>query len=281
MYILSACITLLWSFIVLFYLPTDPIKAKHFTERERFIAVTRLQINNTGVKNTHFKKAQLWEVCLDYRFWLLFSLNYLGILANGPISAFGPILTHSFGFNTLDSLLLVIPQGFIQGCLNLSITYIAYRIKNSRTILISLMQLGPIIGGFIMWLVPRTEIGAGLFAFYILGSFQVTYTLSMGLQLANCGGYTKRTITAASLFVANSAASITGPLLFKADQAPIYGEGFAIILACSFATAIIAQVYRLDCLYENKRRDRAGHEAYQHAYDDMTDKQNPQFRYTL
>jgi len=40
----------------------DPITANGFTERERYIAIARVQTNNTGVRNLYFKPRQVVEV---------------------------------------------------------------------------------------------------------------------------------------------------------------------------------------------------------------------------
>ena len=58
MYIFAGCLTIVWSLVIYFFLPPDPIRAKGFTERQRYIAVARLQQNNSGVRNTHFKASQ-------------------------------------------------------------------------------------------------------------------------------------------------------------------------------------------------------------------------------
>jgi hypothetical protein len=106
--------------------------------------------------------------------------------------------------------------------------------------------------------------------------------------------------------------NFVGPLLFKPEDAPRYAPGFLAVVVTSAVSAILAIVYRLICVWENKKRDRTGTtEAFEHAYeDDLTDKmvrgvflnrflsrhlkllrsvadldcllsQNPQFRYTL
>jgi hypothetical protein len=49
MYIVAGSITIVWSFVILWLMPPDPIRAKGFTERERYIAVARMKINNSGV----------------------------------------------------------------------------------------------------------------------------------------------------------------------------------------------------------------------------------------
>ncbi|KAH8429228.1 uncharacterized protein LDX57_006895 [Aspergillus melleus] len=127
MYLFSGAITILWGIAILFLLPSDPIRAKGFDDRQRFISVARLRVNNSGVRNTHYKKGQVTELLMDVKFWLMFLIAFLSMIANGPISAFTPIIIYSMGFNTLNSLLLMMPAGFYAGTLQLLAPYLAYR----------------------------------------------------------------------------------------------------------------------------------------------------------
>jgi hypothetical protein len=48
--------------------------------------------------------------------------------------------------------------------------------------------------------------------------------------------------------------------------------GFEITTATAVVAAVLAIVYRYLCIWENKRRDKLGAEAFDHAYeDDLTD----------
>lgn len=82
MYIVAGSITLLWAFVILFFLPPDPIRAKGFSERERYIAVSRMRSNNTGVRNTHFKGKQVIELLMDEKFWLVFAIAFLMMIGS-------------------------------------------------------------------------------------------------------------------------------------------------------------------------------------------------------
>lgn len=63
-----------------------------------------------------------------------------------------------------------------------------------------------------------------------------------------------------------------GPLIFKTKDAPKYAPGFIVVVITSIIAALLAVVYRFVCVWENKRRDKMGAEAYDHAYeDDLTD----------
>jgi predicted MFS family arabinose efflux permease len=163
MYLVAGAITVLWAFVVLFFIPPDPIRAKHFSERERYIAVARLRTNNSGVRNTHFKIEQVWELLLDLRFWLVFIMAFTMLVANGPVSTFTPIIIHDLGFSGLNSLLLVMPAGAIIGTIELGAPYIAYKFKGWRSWLVAITVCGTITASFILWLLPQSHTGPRLF----------------------------------------------------------------------------------------------------------------------
>lgn len=124
---MGGAITIIWSVVILFFMPPDPIRARCLNERERYIAVARLRVNNSGVRNTHFKKEQVFELLVDVKFWVMFAMTFLMMIANGPVSTFTPIIIAGFGYNTLNSLLLVMPAGAIIGSVGTSaLTLILY-----------------------------------------------------------------------------------------------------------------------------------------------------------
>jgi MFS family permease len=269
MYLIAGAITVLWSIIIYMFLPPDPIRARGFTPRERYIAVARLRVNNTGVRNTHFKSSQVLETLTDIRFWLIFSTSLLTMIANGLVSTFIPIIINGFGFSTLNSLLLVMPAGFIAGTIELAVPYLAYKYKGIRTFLMALYSSGTIMASLLLWLLPRHAKGGLLFRTYFLASFGGVYAVSMGLQIANTAGYTKRSVTSSGIFVGYCLGNFAGPLLFKLEDAPAYAPGFTAVVATSVASAVLPIVYRFVCIWENRRRDKSGTmEGYEHAYED-------------
>jgi MFS family permease len=200
-YIVAGAITIGWAVIILLFLPSDPTRTAGFSNRERYIAVARMRENNSGVRNRHFKTAQALESLYDVRFWLVFSMAFLLMIANGPVSSFIPIIISCFGFSRLDSLLLFVPAGVISGTVKLAAPYAAYRFKGIRTWLIVLCQCGTIAASILLWRLPRSEKGGLLFACYILASYGGSYAVLMGLHIANTAGYTKRSVTSTGMFV--------------------------------------------------------------------------------
>lgn len=264
-------------------MPPDPIRARGFDERERYIAVARLRINNAGVRNLHLKRSHIIDGLTDIRLGLAFCITFLMFFANGPNSTMGAIIVKSFGFSTLNSLLLLTPAGFVSGTIELSVCYLAYRFKNIRIYLFIVCVCMTIASCLLLWQLPRSATPGLLVAITFLPSFGGAYALLMGLQIANTAGYTKRSLASSGLFIAWCLGNFTGPLLFKTEDAPVYGPGFAVVVAGCAAAVVLAVVYRFVCVFENKRRDKSGMmEAFEHAYnDDLTDRMNKQFRYVL
>ncbi|CAI6341514.1 unnamed protein product [Periconia digitata] len=283
MYLVAGIITILWALVILFFMPPDPIRAKGFNSRERYIAVARMRENNSGVRNTHFKAEQVWESLFDIKFWLIFATAFLMMIANGPVSSFIPIIISGFGFNRLNSLLLTLPAGVVIGSIELAAPYLAFRIPNIRTWVVAVCQLGTITASILLWQLPRESKGGLLFGCYILASFGGGYAVLMGLQIANTAGYTKRSVTSSGIFVGYCLGNFVGPLLFKPEDAPVYAPGFIAVLITAIIAALLSVVYRYVCIWDNRKRDRTGTmEGFENAYDDdLTDRKNPQFRYTL
>lgn len=201
MYYFAGSVTILWGLITYFVLPPDPIRAKGFDERERFIAVSRMRVNNTSVRNTHFKNGQAVELFTGIKFWLIFFYAFFAMIANGPISTFAAIIIQSLGFSGLNSLLITMPSGAYAGTMMLLITYLCFKLPGWRAYLIILCQLGTILASCLLWKLPHSAVGGMLFALYILPSIGAGYAAMMGLFLANNAGYTKRSLASSGLYV--------------------------------------------------------------------------------
>ena len=247
MYLFAGGITTLLSIFVVIRLPPDPIRAKHFSDRERYIAVARLRSNNSGVRNVHFKPSQVLDAVTDIRFVLLFLTTFLMFFANGANATMAPIIVHSFGYSTLNSLLLVTPAGFVSGTIELFVCYLAYRIKGIRIYLFVICVCTTMLSCLLLWQLPRSAKGGLLFAIEILPAFGGGYAILMGLQIANTAGYTKRSVTASGLFMAWCLGNFTGPLLFKKQDAPVFAPAFAVIAAGQAAAVVLACVYLFVC----------------------------------
>ncbi|KFX99612.1 hypothetical protein O988_03757 [Pseudogymnoascus sp. VKM F-3808] len=283
MYLFAGSITFLWGVAIWFVLPPDPIRTTIFDPRQRYIAIARLRSNNSGVRNMHLKGSQITELLLDVKFWIMISCAFLMMIANGLISTFMPIIINGFGFSTLNSLLLMTPAGAFAGTIQLVAPFLAMKFAGIRTYIIIVCQCITTVAALLLWLLPRTQTGALLFAIYILPATGGGYAVLMGLQIANTAGYTKRSIASSGLYIGYCLGNFVGPLLFKPVDAPLYVPGFTAVVITAIVAAGFVAMYRVVCALDNRKRDKSGiMEGYEHAYeDDLTDRKNPQFRYIL
>ncbi|RMZ13018.1 hypothetical protein D0862_02478 [Hortaea werneckii] len=283
MYYFAGALTIIWGVLLYWAIPPDPVRVKGFNERERYILVARLRTNNSGVRNTHFKTSQALELLTDVKFWLMFSMACLSMIANAPISTFTPIIISGFGYSGLNALLLVIPTGAYAGTMMLVFPYLAFRYKNIRSWLYVVAQVLTTAAALILFLAPLSALGALLFGVIILPSTGAGYAVLMGLSLANTAGYTKRTLSSSGLYIGYCLGNLVGPFAFKPNDAPRYPRGFIVVVVTSIAAGVAVVIYRGICVWLNRKRDQAGvEEGFEHAYeDDLTDLKNPQFRYIL
>ncbi|KAJ4422968.1 hypothetical protein N0V82_002362 [Gnomoniopsis sp. IMI 355080] len=306
MYYFGGAITMAWGLLLLVVLPPDPVRAKGFDLREKYILVARLRSNNSGVRNTHFKLDQVKELLLDVKFWLAFFMALLSMIANAPLSTFSTIIISRYlGFSGLNALLLTMPVGAFAGCFMVLCSWCAMRFRNARTYIYFGAQMLTVLSSLLLWLLPSSAVGALLFALYILPGVGGGYSVLMGLQLANTSGYTKRSLASSGVFIGYC----FGPQVFRAQDAPAYTLGWTVTVVTSIVAALLALLYRFLCIVENKKRDEAGvKEGFDDAFnDDSTDKkvsttklvakhstpsqipntkltkllQNPQFRYIM
>lgn len=213
MYIVAGAVTILWAFVVLFLMDPDPTRARHINEREKYIAVSRLRSNNTGVRNVHFKQAQLWELLLDIKFWMSFFMALLIYVANGPLNTFGPLIAHSLGYSTLNSLLLLMPVGAFGVIATIVSGWLARKWPTGKMYTVIIFQLLTIVASCLLWKLPRTAKAAQVVALVLLAAFPASYTVLMSVVVANVAGYTKRSMSSSGLFVGYCLGEIHHPLV--------------------------------------------------------------------
>ena len=70
------------------------------------------------------------------------------------------------------------------------------------------------------------------------------------------------------------------PLLFKANQAPVYADGFIQAVVGMSVLITLAMALKIILVRRNKKRDEMyGPPRYDYAFSDLTDFKNVNFRY--
>lgn len=99
---------------------------------------------------------------------------------------------------------------------------------------------------------------------------------------SNVSGHTKKATVSGATFVGYCIGNIVGPLCFTSTPGPQYTGGFISCVVVMLAVIVLAAYGRWHLGKENARRDREyGPPGTGHALEDLTDRENKDFRYML
>ncbi|KUL85747.1 hypothetical protein ZTR_08472 [Talaromyces verruculosus] len=260
---ICGALTITYGLVIGIFLPDNPVKAKFINQREKAIAIDRVRVNQTGIENKTFKKEQFIEAFCDIRVWLMVLFNLWISIPNGGLTNFSPLIVSGLGYSAQRSSLLTIPNGVIQT----ASSYICN-------------------GGVFLALkfYPKYHFrGISIMFGIIVGLIAAVFLYTLPLDALHTG-HTKKVTVNAMMFVSYCVSNIIGPQFFKTSEAPLYPLGTGAILGSYVLSLMNISAYMFVCWRENKRRDAydaAAGEIVHHDTDfrDMTDKQNPHFRY--
>ncbi|KAB5593364.1 DNA polymerase alpha-associated DNA helicase A [Ceratobasidium theobromae] len=280
--------TVLWGIFIWFYLPDSPMRAKCYTDEDKTLMVERVRENQTGIQNKSFKREQAIEAFTDIQVWFYVLMQILNTLPTSGIGAFGNlIIKDGFGFDTLQTSLLSIVQGTVHILIVTSVAWAARKTKQTLYIMMAICV--PMVATTsVLMTVPNgrsTRVGL-LIAFYGTFWFNGVAVLLLSMITRNIAGQTKKSIVLTMSFIAWAAGNMIGPQVFQTKDAPRYRIGFTVHLAFYVAQIIVFFVLRLILVRRNKvkieaakAQGRTEEVNLDNAFDDMTDMENPEFRY--
>lgn len=123
---------------------------------------------------------------------------------------------------------------------------------------------------------------------YLLYVAPLSFICILSIISSNTLGYTKKWTVSSINLVAYASSNLAGPQTFIAKQAPSYnGAKIAMVVCYSSTVVVLSALYYLN-FQENKRRDRIAAErgpektvVENMEFADLTDLENPHFRYAL
>lgn len=91
-------------------------------------------------------------------------------VCNGGVTAFGARIVSSFGYSSLQTILLLIPGGFATVVTIFLFTWLN-KYKNVNTLLIPISCIPIVVGSLVIWLAPWKHRGVPLFGYYLIPCF--------------------------------------------------------------------------------------------------------------
>jgi hypothetical protein len=125
-----------------------------------------------------------------------------------------------------------------------------------------------------------------LWGLFLMGFFPAVYVMLLSLMTANTAGHTKKAMTAGLIWAASCASNGIAPLtVLTEEKTAHYPTCFRIILSTLSLTFILLIGFRFYLVWLNKKRDASGLPDGTHAaamaFYDLTDGENPSFRYRV
>ncbi|KAI0191580.1 MFS general substrate transporter [Astrocystis sublimbata] len=278
-FLIFGSVSLAWGVVFLVFMPDLPTTARFLNPHQKVVAVERVAQNRQGVKNHHFKKYQMWQCFRDPKTWILFVMSVAAQIPNAAQSTLGKTIDLSCNPVQVVSLL--------------ASGYIGSRFANMRCVVMLAGNLVCVAAGAALVGLPvgadGTENRWGRLVALWLCSFQsVGFSMSLTMVSSNVAGYTKKQLTGAILFVGYC---IIGPQTFIETEAPLYTSA-CILIGYSVKTLMVIVLY-IYMSTVNKKRDREAavsgsnltpekeQEAIEQGMQDVTELDNPGFRYVL
>lgn len=203
----------------------------------------------------------------------------------GGITNFFSQLIVSFGFSNEQSLLLGVPGGLVEIVALVGCGYLGDRFQNRLLVCTSGLLIA-ILGMLLVTCLDNNHSVGKLIGYYMTQASPTPFVALLSLIATNVAGYTKKTTVAAMYFIGYCVGNIIGPQVFQAKDAPEYRPAKITIIVClCLALADVIFIY-FWCKNQNKKkaqiRAQPGYVKLEGGeFYDLTDRENPEFVYSL
>ncbi|SCV99430.1 LAFE_0A02982g1_1 [Lachancea fermentati] len=295
LFVITGLITITVGFLIYFHIPDDPSKAWFLTEREKLMVVERIRTNQQGFGNHQIKWYQVKEAFRDPRTWLYFLFSICSNIPNGGLTNFMSILIQNdFGYSSGESLLMTMPTGAVElvacplfGFLSVWCAKKKIPILRDRLAWGIFAAVISVVATCMLAFADNSR-NAKLAGAYLLYVAPVAFICVLSNISSNTVGYTKKWTVSSINLVSYAASNLAGPQTFIAKQAPSYTGAKIAMLVCYAGSVVVLSLLYLINYRENKRRDQIAAEkgldekALENLeFRDLTDFENPKFRYAL
>ena len=296
LFLVYGCITVVWGLFLWMYTPDSPMTAKCWSEEDKKLMIERVRANQTGLQNRKFKKEHLYEALKDPQSYCFFFIQFLTSLPTSGLGAFANIIISSFGFTALETQLLAMVLGAYLIFLLLSSAWLAKRYNQNIFFMLAYI-IPSIVATVVLMTLTYKEYDVGtyqyrlrtgvlLFCYYLALSFWGVANLGLSLLSKNIAGQSKKSIITTINFIGWATGNIVGPQVFRDNEAPRYFTAFGTHLGCYAALSVLLIFMRLWYMKENRRKDKMiadgrakADVGLKHAFEDLTDVENVNFRY--
>ncbi|RSH95846.1 hypothetical protein EHS25_000939 [Saitozyma podzolica] len=284
MFLILGLLTFSWGCFALWWVPDSPTRAKCFSDEDKRLMVERMRQNQHLINNSSGTKCE--------RQFSTHTCIVLSTLPSGGIGAYNGLITNALGFSVLQVDLLAMASGAVTLCCIFGAVFF-YRWTRwtiGTAALCILPQIACVVT--MMTVTPNAQNKGGvLIAYYLFYFNQAQIILLLSLTSQNVAGGTKKAIAVACTWAGAMVGNMIGPQVFAMATPPRYIKGFAVSLGVYCAMSAILLYLYFSYRTINRSRDKARvdkrgsaeerPEDLDMAFDDLTDRENVNFRYNI
>lgn len=286
LFIILGLITVVAGVAFYFHIPNNPSEAWFLNEEERALQVERIRDNKQGYGSNKIKWYQVKEAFMDLRTWIYFAFPFVNNVPNGGLTNFQSLLLKQMGYDTEHTLLMGLVGGAVEvvGCCGTGILamYVWNRFRMGWAIFGSALTVLCLC--LLAWAPTRSGQMAGLFLWSY--SSPLSYIGIISTISSNVAGRTKKTVVSAMMLIGYCVGNLIGPQTFKPSEATSgYHTAKIAMAACSVAALLLQVALTALNYHSNKKRDHENKKLpdtlLNSEFADLTDFENPEFRYAL
>jgi MFS family permease len=268
-------ITALIGILTWFYLPASPTQtSRHgikglfrpkqgwFTEREEYILVTRILLDDPGKSTMHNRQGlsftALWDSLSDYDMWPIYLLGFTWMIPMTPETTYITLTCKALGFSTFQTNLLTIPAYTLFILQLLFWTWVSEKLNQRLLIgLISQFWVLPLL--IALEVLPKTFHGSNwakwAISTLIIG-YPYAHAVIVALASRNAGTVRTRTVASSLYNMAVQSSNVFSSQIYRTDDKPYYYRGNKVLLGLVAWNVIFFIFSKFYYEWRNVQRDK-------------------------
>lgn len=234
LFIVEGSATIAWAICSSFILLDFPATSTRLTDRERAIAIARLQASSVRVQSGNEpkvgKRQSLLEAAQNWRTWG-FTVGYMVIVGSSTLSYFYPTLVKGLGYtNAVKAQYMTVPIYAVAFVCTAITGVLCDRIPDWRGIVIACWLTVSLITSIVVCTVYNFTVRYAMLVIMAAGLWS-SNALALSFASSTFGSMKAETraVALATVNACGNLAQIYGSYLFPSEDQPKYLKGFGVI----------------------------------------------------
>ncbi|ORX51983.1 MFS general substrate transporter [Hesseltinella vesiculosa] len=278
--LITGVVTCAMGVVAYFFLIDNPKSAGLGLNAEFSYLVEERARDNAVLRTTTFKREQIIEAIKEPRLWYLAIATMSLNLQNGAITIYNTQLIATFGFDSLQAVLLSTGSGLSDIMYILVSVYVVRTYKNSALYMAMALMVMDVVGLLLLLLIPVDKLK--LIGFYLSWPYAACFVLILNTIANNVSGFSKKIFYTSVCTVFYSIGNVAGPFFMVESQKPSYYGAMIGYCCAGFLCVVCLGLARLWMAKLNKEKERMQTaEKPRVPLTDITDREDPYFMYML